>query len=76
MRERQSICCCETHNLGHKTGVEKKNYGKGSQRGGGGMHERNSSSMAWALKNDTEETAEYNSRDGRRRPGEVPRKKT
>lgn len=39
------------------------------------MHERNSSSMAWALKNDTEETAEYNSRDGRRWPGEVPRKK-
>lgn len=31
--------------------------------------------MAWALKNDTEETAEYNSHDGRRRPGEVPRKK-
>lgn len=42
---------------------------------GGGTHERNSSSMAWALKNDTEETAEYNSHDGRRRPGEVPRKK-
>lgn len=31
--------------------------------------------MAWALNNDTEETAEYNPRDGRRWPGEVPRKK-
>lgn len=31
---------------------------KKARGGRGGTHERNSSSMAWALKNNTEETAE------------------
>lgn len=33
MRERQSICCCKTHNLGHKTGVEKKIKAKEAREG-------------------------------------------